>query len=182
MNRGYRAEKLERLVLEAVLEAVKDRDELTRKAHETYEQEKRRIVRQSAVQIGGWERTLADVERQRARVQHAYAEGVIELQDLRARLSEMDAQRQRAERLQSEHEDKKEKLANLQAARDKAIFQIEHGKWRDLGITAPEARRERYHEIGLSASADVEGTVRLSWGLGEESVFHTESRLSRSGR
>ncbi len=36
-------------------------------------------------------RLLDEIEAKRVRLQHLYAEGVIEMEDLRARLSELDA-------------------------------------------------------------------------------------------
>ncbi len=47
-------------------------------------------------------------------------------------------------RLLAEHARRAERLKELEAAREKAIRQIEGGEWADLGITTPEARKERY--------------------------------------
>ncbi len=45
-------------------------------------------------------------------------------------------------------------------------------------MTAPEARRERYREIGLKAKAAADGILQLSWGIGEETVVGTANPTS----
>jgi len=106
-------------------------------------------------------------------------EDVIGLEDLRARQAELDAEKTYTERLLKEHEGREDRLKHLEEARDKAVEQIKRGRWHELGITAPEARRDRYREIGLTANAAVDGTVRLTWGLGEEVVLSTTDPNSR---
>lgn len=179
MNKNFPADALERMVLHAVLDAVKNRDELIRKANDTFERERDRLLRAGGADAAGWRRALDEIERQRVRAQRAYMEEVIGLEDLRARQSELDAEKAHTERLLSEHEGREDRLRHLEAARDKAIGQIKRGEWRKLGITAPEARRERYREIGLTAEAAVDGTVRLSWGLGEVAVLSTNDPTLR---
>ncbi|MBA4115325.1 MAG: hypothetical protein H0X71_02590 [Rubrobacter sp.] len=83
-------------------------------------------------------------------------------------LVEVDAEMGHVERLLAEHEGREDRLRTLQATRDKTVQQIRLGEWGKLGITAPEARRKRYQEIGLSALAYADGTVTLSWGFGDE--------------
>lgn len=179
MNKNFPAGALERKVLHAVLGAVKDRDELIRKANDRYERERNRLLRAGAADAAGWRRALDEIERQRVRAQRAYMEEVIGLEDLRARQSDLDAEKVHTERLLKEHEGREDRLRHLEAARDKAIRQIRRGEWAKLGITEPQARRERYREIGLTATAAVDGTVRLTWGLGQEAVVCTQDPASR---
>jgi site-specific DNA recombinase len=175
MNKNFPADDLERAVLHAVLDAVKDRDELIEKANETFEREKTAILRSGQVDAAEYHRRLDALERQRASYQRAYAENptVFTLDDLAARTAELDAERSLVERLVAEREDRAKRLQTLEENRDRAVEQIRRGEWGKLGITAPEARRERYREIGLRAEAAADGTVRLSWGLGEEAVLST---------
>ena len=99
MNRNLPAEETERVVLHAVLDAVKDRDELIRKAQEDYQRERTAILRTGAVDAGEWYRRLNALDQQKARLQHAYAEGVMSLQDLAARTAELDREREHIKRL-----------------------------------------------------------------------------------
>jgi len=179
MSKSYPADALEGAVLRAVLHAVKDKDELVRQAEERFERERARVLRAGGADSATWHRRLEELDRERANYQRAFASEAISLDDLRARTSELDAERGHLNDLLAEYEGRAAKLRALEAARDTAIGQIRRGEWAELGITAPEARRERYREIGLTASADAEGTVELRWGLGAEATVSTSGHTSR---
>lgn len=173
MNKNFPADKLERTVLHAVLDAVKDRDELIRKANDTFEREKTRLLRAGGTDVAALMRERDGLEGQRMAYFRQNARGRLNDERLDALVSEVDRQQGHLDRLVQEYEDREESLRHLEAARDKAVDQIKRGEWAKLGITDPEARRERYREIGLTAKAAVDGTVRLTWGLGEEVVLGT---------
>ena len=179
MNRNLPAEETERVVLHAVLDAVKDRDELIRKAQEDYQRERTAILRTGAVDAGEWYRRLNALDQQKARLQHAYAEGVMSLQDLAARTAELDREREHIKRLLAEHESRQERLEELREAHERTVELIRRGKWGELGITQPEARNRRYREIGLRAEADAQGTITLAWAIGGESVVGATEISSR---
>lgn len=178
MIKNFPADDLEWTVLHAVLDAVKDRDELIRKTNETFEQERRSLLRAGGADAAEWYRRLDAIERQRANYQRAFAADALSLSDLKARAAELDAEKGHIQQALVETESREERLEYLEAARDKAVEQIKRGEWGKLGITAPEARRERYREIGLRAEAAADGTMRLSWGIGEEAVVGTTDPTS----
>ncbi len=185
MNKFFPAERLERTVLHAVLDAVKDRDELIRKADAGFERQRDALLRAGRVDAAEWRRTLDGLERRRANYQRAFAAEALSLDDLLARTAELDAEKGHVERMVAEQEGREERLKALEAARDRAVDLIRRGEWGRLGITAPDARRERYREIGLTAEAAADGTVRLSWGPGQQAVLTTadpNSRCTTSGR
>lgn len=182
MNRSLPAHKVERLVLHAVLEAVKDRDELIRQALERFEDERDRLLRGNGVDAASWRRELEGLERQRAQYQRAFAEEAMSLEDLRARTAEVEAEKVHVEGLLAEQESRTEKLEELEAERDHTIDLIENGMWTELGITEPEARRHRYTEIGLQAQADVDGKIRLTWKFAGEPLVDTMDLTSRPAR
>jgi hypothetical protein len=187
MNKAYPADDLERLVLNALLDAVKDKEALIDQANERFEVERARLQRTGNAEAEGWHRRLENLERQRANLQRAFAAEAIGLDDLRARTAELDLEKSHVERAAAEYEERAEKLAELEATREATVRLIEEGKWAELGITAPEERHRRFREIGLIAVADAEGMVRLSWGLGETSTVCTTDpnslcRLRATGR
>lgn len=182
MNKNFPADDLEQTVLHAVLDAVKDRDELIRKANERFEQERTHLLRVGDTDVAGWRRALDEIERQRVRAQRAYMEGVMSLENLSDRQAELDAEKAYTQQLLSEHEERENRLRQLEATRDKTVRQIRSGEWGKLGITTPDARKERFHEIGLSIEAAVDGTVHLSWGLGEKAPVCTTDPSSENGR
>ncbi len=157
------------MVLNAVLDAVKDRRALIRKANERYERESSALLR-TGTDAASWDRRLDALERQRMEYMRHAVRGRLNDSQLDALIAEIDRETDYVERMRDEHEDRARKLAELEAARDEAIGHIKRGEWGQLGITAPDARRERYREIGLKADAAVDGTVNLSWGLGSDSM------------
>ncbi len=169
MNKNYPADGLERMVLNAVLDAVKDRRALIRKAKERFRQESGALLRAGG-DAASWGRRLEDLERQRMEHFRHAARGRLNDSQLDALIAEIDREKAYVERMRDEHEDRARKIAELEAARDEAIGHIKRGEWGQLGITAPDARRERYREIGLKAEAAVDGTVSLSWGLGNDTM------------
>jgi site-specific DNA recombinase len=181
-NKGYVAEDTERRILDAVLDAVKDRDELIAKATEDYEAKKRDLLRRGGDSTDLY-RQLDKLERQRANYQRAFAADAMSLDDLSARTAELQGEKNHIEGLLAEHEEREERLKSFEEAHQKRVDLIRRGEWRRIGITQPEARRQRYQEIGLSAHADPVGNIRLSWGFGEESMVSvgTKSTRSRSG-
>jgi site-specific DNA recombinase len=181
-NKGYVAGDTERRVLDAVLDAVKDRGELIAKATEDYEAKKRDLLRHGGDSTNLY-RQLDKLERQRANYQRAFAADAMSLDDLSARTAELQGEKNHIEGLIAEHEEREERLKFLEEAHQKRVDLIRRGEWRRIGITQPEARRQRYQEIGLSAHADPVGNIRLSWGFGKESMLSvgTQSTRLRSG-
>jgi hypothetical protein len=69
-----------------------------------------------------------------------------------------------------QQEKREERIKELEKIRDKTIEMFEEGKWQQLGITAPEKRRERYRDIGLQAKIDGEKKIELSWPMGTKII------------
>jgi site-specific DNA recombinase len=178
-NKSLVAGDTERLVLEAVLDAVKDRDALEEKADADYERERKRLERLGA-DAGGLRAKLEALKEQTARAQRAYMEGVISLEDVRDRTAEVEAERRHVQRLLEEYEDRAARLSELAETHRRTVELIRSGSWEELGITRPEARRERYREIGLDARADETGTITLSWGFGEGNAASVRTKETSS--
>lgn len=77
-----------------------------------------------------WAERLADADTRRVRFQHAYAEGIIELEDLKDRLAELDDTRAMAEREIAMLEGRLEHILSLERDRDAVLA--------DLEVMAPE--------------------------------------------
>jgi DNA invertase Pin-like site-specific DNA recombinase len=179
MNKQFPAEKTELAVLHTVLDAVKNKEELIAQARERFEQQKSTILR-----VGGgdaareWHRRLDNLEHQRANYQRAFAADALSLADLVARTAELDAEKEHVSNAIAEHESREKRIKDLEEMRDKTIVHIRHGEWEKLGITAPEARRQRYREIGLRVEAAASGELSVSWGMGEKAVVSTAGQTS----
>jgi hypothetical protein len=179
VNRNLPAVETEQAVLHAVLDAVKERDELIRKANVDYQREREAILRSGAVDAGEFYRQLDSLERQRANYQRMASLEAISIEDLVDRTAELDRERDHIKRLLAEHESRQERLEELREAHERTVELIRRGKWAELGITAPETSNRRYREIGLSAQADTEGTITLSWAIGGESHVGATDLSSR---
>lgn len=68
-------------------------------------------------EMDGWLEKLAEVERKRAKFQHAYAEDVISLEDLKARLAELEGLRELAQRELEALRSYEEEIARLERDR-----------------------------------------------------------------
>jgi hypothetical protein len=66
-------------------------------------------------------RLLVDIEAKRARFQHLYAEGVIKMEDLRARLSELDATYSEAQRRRDDLESRRRHLKELERDKEELL-------------------------------------------------------------
>jgi RecB family exonuclease len=64
-DRSIRAEEVEQKVLHAVLDAVKDRDELIRKAEADFEEKKRRLFYRNPLDLAWWQNRLLEIEREK---------------------------------------------------------------------------------------------------------------------
>ena len=178
MNRSFSAEMTERQVLHAVLDAVKDRDELIRKARAEYEAERRRILRPGSADVASLKRERDELEGQRMAHFRQNARGRLTDEQLDALVAEVNRQQEHLDRLVEEYEHREYRLKDLEAGFEQTVDLIQWGRWHELGITVPQARNARYKEIGLSAEAAVDGSIRLYWRFGEEAVVGTQDLTS----
>ena len=171
MRRHFRAEVLERAVLMAVLDVVKDKDELIRKAEEDFEEKRRELMDPvHNISVARLMQRETELEKQRLEYVRQRAREAISDEELDVLLRDVDAEIDRMGRALVNQEQKEEKLKELKKIRDKTIEMIEEGKWQQLGITAPEKRKERYRDIGLQAKINEEKKIELSWAMGTKTI------------
>jgi hypothetical protein len=151
----------------------------------------RRIRREKERAIPeGERRTLMGViegaEAKRAKFQHAYAEGAMTLDDLKARSAEIDEQlRQARARLESVR-DSGDRLAVLERLRENHLRHTAAARAAGRPPVllqrveaSPKHRVRTYRYLGVRAVAEADGRVRISgrW-FPEQFVGHTEDQLS----
>jgi septal ring factor EnvC (AmiA/AmiB activator) len=78
-------------------------------------------VREPAEDMGRFARLLDEIEGKRARFQHLYAEGVIGIDDLQARLSELDAIHSQTARRMDELEAHRKRLKSLEHDKEEVL-------------------------------------------------------------
>lgn len=170
MRKNFRAERIEHKVLHAVLDVVKDRDALIQKATEDFEARRRELTRAGGTDEAHWQGRLDRLEGQRLDFFRQAARGVLSDGQLDALVAEVDAQQEPIERAMAEYRSRADTLKELEQCHARTVLLIKDGKWAEIGITEPEARRQRYLEIGLTVEAHADESLQLSWGLAGDSL------------
>jgi hypothetical protein len=96
-----------------------------------------------------WAEKLAEADAKRVRFQHAYAEGIIGLDDLKARLAELDDARTSAEQEIAALEARLEHIRSLEEDRDAVLADLEVMAPKVLECLDPEERHRFYKMLRL---------------------------------
>ena len=107
-------------------------------------------------------RLLDEIEAKRARFQHLYAEGVIEMEDLRARLSELDATYSEAQRRRDDLEARRKHLKELERDKEELLASYEIVARESLEELSPEDRNGLYRRLNLAVRVPRDGEPKLS--------------------
>jgi chromosome segregation ATPase len=116
-------------------------------------------------------RLLAEIEAKRARFQHLYAEGVIEMEDLRARLSELDAIYAEAQRRRDDLETRRKHLKELERDKEELLARER------LEELSPEKRNGLYRRLNLAVRVPRDGEPKLSANVDLTISKNAESSL-----
>ena len=122
------------------------------------------------------------MERQRDRAQDGYLAGAFELDELRAKLSALDGQRDTAERELAACRKRGGKVTELEAARD-ALLNRQPLLFTAVGdderrAQAPEERREVYREHRIEVKIGADGEPVVTGLFGEQTLCDTETLSS----
>ena len=128
-----------------------------------------------------WLEKLAEADRKSTRFQHAYAEDAIGLDDLKARLAELEELRGLAQRELERLRHHEEEIARLERDRDAILETYAGASEEALDSLTPEQRHNLYRSFRIEVLAHADGTTELLLGhlLSYEEVCTKES-LSRS--
>ena len=96
-----------------------------------------------------WAEKLSEADAKRVRFQHAYAEGIIGLDDLKARLAELDDARATAEREIASLEGRMEQIRSLEEDRDAVLADLEAMAPKVLDCLDPDERHRFYKMLRL---------------------------------
>jgi predicted site-specific integrase-resolvase len=98
----------------------------------------------------------------RDRFQHLYAEGVIEVEDLRARLSELDAMYAEAQRHRDYFETRRKHLKELERDKEELLASYEILARERLEELSPEKRNGLYRRFNRAVRVPRDGEPKLS--------------------
>src|ERR687898_1859615 len=124
-SRTHLAEKLEAQVWGEVRSYLEEPERLRADLDHKIELERSGARGEPDREMKLWAEKLAEADAKRARFQHAYAEGIIGLDDLKARLAELDDARATAERQIAALEGRMERVRELEEDRDAVLADIE---------------------------------------------------------
>ena len=148
-SRTHRAEQLEARVWGEVRGYLEEPERLRADLNRKIELEKSGARGEPEREMKLWAEKLAEADAKRVRFQHAYAEGIIRLEDLKARLAELDDARATAEREIAALERRMERVRELEEDRDAVLADLEVMAPKVLDCLDPEERHRFYKMLRL---------------------------------
>ena len=113
----------------------------------------------------GWRRKLADIDAKRARFQEMAAEDLLTLDELRAKLTELDEVREATELELSLLQNRVERIETLQRSKGTLLASLEETVPKALDELTAEERRQLYEMLKLRLTAVMDGTLELNGKL-----------------
>jgi hypothetical protein len=182
-SRTHRAEKLEAQVWGEVRRYLEEPERLRADLDRKIELERSGTRGEPEREMKLWAEKLAEADAKRARFQHAYAEGIISLDDLKARLAELDDARTTAEQEIEILEGRLEHVQSLQQDRDTVLAYLEAMAPKVLDCLDPEERHRFYKMLRLRVrlwpdrSLEISGAFPEPLTVGAEVCTTNGSRL-----
>jgi site-specific DNA recombinase len=159
-----RADKLEAEVWESVRAILSDPERLRADLDAMIEMKRRASRSDPTEEMNHWLDTLADADEKRAKYQRAYAADVLTLADLKARLAELEEERQVAERELESLRLRAREIADLERDRD-ALLESYAGASDDaLDRLTPEQRHNLYRSLRIEVLVHADGTTEIVLG------------------
>jgi site-specific DNA recombinase len=181
-SRTHRAEKLEALAWGEVRGYLEEPERLRADLNRKIELEKSGARGEPEREIKLWAEKLAEADAKRARFQHAYAEGIISLDDLKARLAELDDARTTAEREIATLEGRIEHVRLLEEDRDAVLADLEAVAPKVLDCLDPEERHRFYKMLRLRVRLWPDRSMEITGAFPEPLRVGTEVCISGGSR
>jgi site-specific DNA recombinase len=148
-SRTHSAENLEALLWGEVRRYLEEPERLRADLDRKIELERSGTRGEPEQEMKLWAEKLAEADAKRVRFQHAYAEGIIGLDDLKARLAELDDARTTAEQAIAILEGRIEHVRSLEEDRDAVLADLEAMAPKVLDCLDPEERHRFYKMLRL---------------------------------
>jgi hypothetical protein len=160
-RKNHNAPRTESLVWQAVRDYLRDPVQLRSDLERMIELERESIRGDPKQEAKVWASKLAELDHKRTRFQHAYAEDAISLDDLKARLTELEEERKVVERELVALRDKSERIEELE--RDAEAVLEDHARMAPeaLDNLTSEERHQFYKLLRLKAIAYAEGPPEI---------------------
>jgi site-specific DNA recombinase len=109
-----------------------------------------------------WAQRITEADAKWARLQHAYAEGVISLEDLRERLAELDEEKATAERELAALQDREDRVRDLERDREAVLEELMGDASEALDSMSPEQRHRFYKMLRIKVHIDAEDALEIT--------------------
>ena len=186
-TRTHSAEKLEARVWDEIRSYLEEPERLRADLTRKIELEKSSARGEPEQEIKMWAEKLQEADSKRVRFQHAYAEGIFGLEDLKARLAELDDDRATAEREIAALEGRMERVRSLEEDRDAVLADHEAMAPKVLDCLDSEERHRFYKMLRLRVriwpdrSLEITGAFPEPLKVGAEVCTSDGSRSTNRG-
>jgi site-specific DNA recombinase len=114
-----------------------------------------------------WAQRIAEADSKRARLQHAYADGVLSLEDLWERLAEFDGEKATAERELAAVRDRAGRVQDLERDRDAVLEGLVGDAAKALDGMSPKQRHRFYKMLRIKVHIDAEDNLEITGAFPE---------------
>jgi len=179
--KNRRADKIETEVWESIRAILSEPERLREDLDRKIEMKRQTHRGDPRREIDVWLEKLGEADRKRTKFQHAYAEDAITLNDLKARLAELEELRELAQRELEALRHHEEELARLEDDRDAILEHYAGASSEALDSLTPEQRHNLYKSLRIEVLVHADGGTEIVLGdlLSYDEVCTTKS-LSRS--
>jgi site-specific DNA recombinase len=161
-TRTRKATELEELVWAEVRAYLQDPERLRSDLNRMIELEREGTHGDPECEAKVWAGKLAEANTKRARFQHAYAEGIIELEELRERLLELEEETSAAERALAELRSRVARVRELEADRDALLEHYVATAPEALDSLTPEERHHFYKMLRLKVRLFADDSMEIT--------------------
>ncbi|MDQ5830506.1 MAG: hypothetical protein M3324_11760, partial [Actinomycetota bacterium] len=166
MRTNYRAEKIEGQIWETVSQILTDPEQLRADLEEMMDRERQSSLRgDPQLEKKAWMDKLAETDCMRSGYQEQAAKGLMTLDELAARLRELEGTRRAAELELAILEDRRETMEQLERDKDLLLDHYAPMAPEALRSLAPEERHQVYKMLRLKVIAHLSGDVELAGDL-----------------
>jgi site-specific DNA recombinase len=164
-RRSYKAVRLEEKVWEVVSQALKSPERLRAGLEEMIRQEEKSLNSNPKKQIEIWRTRIFEANEKRRRYQEMAAEGLIDFDELREKLFELDEQKQLDEREIETLQKKEQRLDEMRRDKDDLLSDLVAMTPRLIDELPSEEKLRVYEMLGLRVTAGEDGTLEITGDL-----------------
>jgi site-specific DNA recombinase len=166
-KKHYRAGEIEGTVWGVVSDLMKDPEQLRAALEEMIKQERGSMRGDPEKETETWLRELAEVDRKRSGSQDLAAEGLITLDELRAKLAYLEETRQKAEKELETLKHRRRHLEELERDKDAVLETYARMAPEALDALTPDERHQFYKMLRLRVTAYPDSSLEVSGAFGE---------------